>query len=109
MAHGRELVPGRREGGGKLYIKGVAFTPPYYLSDFDVETAPKGNKVVYKSAGCTITLRWLAGFILAKDTFGCTGTGNSLYGIYIRTALTTDPADETLEAAAAAAGSRSDD
>ncbi|WP_158659744.1 hypothetical protein [Niveispirillum cyanobacteriorum] len=54
-------------------------------------------------------MRWLAGFILAKDTFGCTGTGNSLYGIYIRTALTTDPADETLEAAAAAAGSRSDD
>jgi hypothetical protein len=44
-------------------------------------------------------LRWLAGFILANNTSDCTGTGNSFYGIYIRTALTTDPADETPEAA----------
>lgn len=87
--------------GGKLFFKGWAFTPPYYLSDFDVETVPKGNQVTYKFAGCTIKLRWLAGFILANNTSDCTGTGNSFYGIYTRTALTTDPADETPEAAAA--------
>lgn len=38
------------KAGGKLFFKGWAFTPPYYLSDFDVETLPKGNQVTYKFA-----------------------------------------------------------
>lgn len=85
------------KAGDRLFFKGWAFTPPYSLSDFDLETVPKGSKVVYRLARCAITLHWVDGLIVANNTLGCTGAGNSFSGIYVRRALTTDPEDEPPE------------
>lgn len=94
---GENLILVEPKDGGKLFFEGWAVAPPYYLSSFDTETVPKGNQVIYNFARCTIKLRWLAGFILATNTLGCTGSGNSFTGIYVRRALTTDPEDEPPE------------
>lgn len=94
---GENLILVEPKDGGKLFFEGWAVAPPYYLSSFDTETVPKGNQVIYKFARCTIKLRWLAGFILATNTLGCTGSGNSFTGIYVRRALTTDPENEPPE------------
>lgn len=85
------------KAGDRLFFKEWAFTPPYSLSDFDLETVPKGSTVVYRFAQCAITLRWVDGLIVVNNTLGCTGAGNSFSGIYVRRALTTNPEDEPPE------------
>lgn len=93
--HSKEnLLLFERRQGGRLFVRGWAVGEGYSLSAFDVETTPTGNQVVYKGARCRITLRWVAGFILASNTQDCVGAGNTYYGVYHRTALTTDPKDD---------------
>lgn len=80
--------------GARLHIFGAAIGDGLSMTSFETDTAPNRNLILYKVGRCRITLRWVGGFILAAHTLDCCGAGNSYYGVYRRTALTTDPKDE---------------
>lgn len=77
--------------GKVLFFRGFAITPPWFTSWEESEVTPVGNKIAHKDSTCRITMRWVSGMILASNTRECVGSGNSYYGLYVRTALATAP------------------
>lgn len=91
---GRNILLVDGKPGARLAIQGWAIGEGFSFTDFKTEEVPTGNQILYKDGHCRITLHWVDGFILAANTLDCSGAGNSYYGVYRRTALTTDPKDE---------------